>query len=89
MGFGGATVVGIAQRERSRVLGDAATRPGGVVVVVRRVIGDGNVPPGCVPLLISVGPTSGGTWVVGDHAWFLTDSPCHAGGVTYGYRKIN
>ncbi len=32
---------------------------------------------------IFVGPTSGGTWVVGDHERFLTDSPCHASGVTY------
>ena len=38
---------------------------------------------------IVVGPTSGGTWVVGDHERFLTDFPCHAGGVTYGYHKTN
>ncbi len=38
---------------------------------------------------IFVGPTSGGTWVVVDHERFLTDSPCHAGGVTYGYHKTN
>ena len=36
---------------------------------------------------IFVGPTSGGTWVVGDHERFLTDFPCHAGGVTYSYHK--
>ena len=39
--------------------------------------------------LFFVGPTSGGTWVVVNHAQFLTDSPCHAGGVTYGFRKMN
>jgi hypothetical protein len=38
-------------------------------------------------LFVFVAPTSGGTWVVGNHTRFLTDFPCHAGGVTYGVRK--